>query len=110
MFNRKAIEYFKQLETKNGWDGKYATKKDGEYHISDLGYFVDYYEPNKNIVIEYDEPYHYYCDGKLRKKDVERMKEIISHLKCKFYRYDEKRKILEEYVNNMDKRDHNQQT
>jgi hypothetical protein len=97
MFNKKAIEYFKQLEIKNGWNGKYATKSDGEHHISNLGYFVDYYEPTLNMIIEYDESYHYYSDGQLRKKDTERMNEIISHLKCKFFRYDEKRKILKEY-------------
>lgn len=53
-FNKKSIEYFKSLEKENGWNGIYIGKNK-EYLIENLGYFVDYYEPNLNIVVEYDE-------------------------------------------------------
>lgn len=97
MFNKRAIEYFASLEKEKGWNGKYATKNDGEHYISKLGYFVDYYEPSHNIVVEYDEPRHYYAGGKLKLKDIKRMNEIVSFLHCKFYRYNEKEKTLIEY-------------
>jgi very-short-patch-repair endonuclease len=77
--------------------GSSFATKNGEFFVSDLGYFVDYYEPNLNIVIEYDEPKHYNVDNSLKKKDLIRMNEIKSKLKCKFYRYNEKLKELKEY-------------
>jgi hypothetical protein len=99
MFNKDAINYFSALETKRNWNGHYAAKESGEYYLQELGYFVDYYEPNLNVVIEYDEPRHYYADGELRPRDKKRMKEIISHLHCKFYRYNESKQQLTEYFN-----------
>ena len=54
----------------------------GEYHIKELGYWVDGYSKEKNIVIEYDEPHH----KRQSDKDVIREKEIIEHLNCEFIR------------------------
>lgn len=48
-------------------------------------YFVDYYIPELNVVIEYDEKHHY-PKGELRQKDVKRQKEIERRLRCKFVR------------------------
>lgn len=62
----------------------------GEHHIKELGYFLDYYEPNLNLVIEWDEPSHYYCGGKLTSKDKLRQEEIRHYLKCKFVRIKQK--------------------
>jgi len=95
-FNLNAINYFKKLELEFNWNGIYATKN-SEYFIESLGYFVDYYEPHLNIVVEYDEPRHYYANGTLKQKDIKRMEKIISKIDCKFYRYDEKRNLLKEY-------------
>ena len=67
LYNKKSCEYFQKMEKNKGWNGFYATKN-GEYFIKDLGYWVDYYEPNENIVIEWDEPSHYNVDGKLKKE------------------------------------------
>jgi hypothetical protein len=82
-------KYFSELEKKNNWDGIFYGKngKYRQYEIKHLGYFVDYYEPTHNIVVEYDEPRHYQ-NRNLRAKDVRRMKEIKDYLKCKFWRYD----------------------
>ena len=99
MFNKDAISYFSKLEAERNWNGYYATKNNGEYYLQELGYFVDYYEPKLNVVIEYDEPRHYYAGGELRPRDKKRMEEIISHLHCKFYRYDEPKQQLTEYFN-----------
>jgi hypothetical protein len=94
-FNKKSIEYFDILEKEKDWNGIYIGK-DKEYLIEGLGYFVDYYEPSLNIVVEYDEPRHY-INGELKEKDVKRMDEIKQCLGCKFLRYNEKKKELKEY-------------
>ena len=39
-------------------EGVYATNG-GEYYIKDLGYWLDYINFGKKIIIEYDEKYHY---------------------------------------------------
>ena len=54
----------------------------GEFYIKELGYWVDYYEPNLNIVIEYDE----FAHRRKQKKDVKRQQQIETLLKCKFVR------------------------
>lgn len=75
-------QYFDKLDKDRRWNGI------RQYFIEELGYFVDYYEPTHNIVVEYDEPRHY-KNGSLRPKDISRMNEIKSHLKCRFLRYNE---------------------
>lgn len=95
-FNLNACKYFDVLEKEKCWDGLYATKN-GEFFIKSLGYFVDYYEPKLNIVVEYDEPKHYNIDNSLKEKDVKRMNEIKFKLNCKFYRYNERLKEFKEY-------------
>ena len=95
-FNYTGCEYFKWLNMWNGWDGQYATKS-GEYFIKYLGYWVDYYEPKENIVIEWDEPTHYDINGNLKQKDIKRMDEIKKYLNCRFFRYNQKINELKEY-------------
>lgn len=83
-------QYFDQLERENGWFGN------RQHFVSHLGYFVDYYEPYYNIVVEYDEPRHY-RHGRLMAKDWVRMKQIKAYLGCEFWRYDAYRKTLIRY-------------
>ncbi len=52
----------------------------GEFHIKELGYWVDGYSKEKNIVIEYYEPFH----KKQKERDKRRKQEIINHLGCEF--------------------------
>ena len=40
---------------------------------------------------------HHFVGGKLSKKDIDRMEEIKQITGCKFYRYDERTKTLNEY-------------
>lgn len=96
-YNKRACEYFNEMERTRGWNGLYASKN-GEFFVKSLGYFVDYYEPTYNIIVEYDEPTHYNIDNTLKKRDNERMIEIIEYLHCKFLRYNERTKELKEYV------------
>ena len=58
----------------------------GEFHIKELGYWVDGYSPSKNIVFEFDEPSHFDKNGLLKKRDQIRQKEIEQYLKCIFIR------------------------
>ncbi len=99
-YNKLACEYFEWLNKWNNWNGLYATNG-GEYICK--GYFLDYYEPNLNIVIEWDEPNHY-KNGKLRKRDVNRQNIIIETLKCKFYRIKQTEGKINEFKKTMKNR------
>ena len=52
----------------------------GEFFIKELGYWVDAYDIDKNIVVEFNEKHHKYQ----KNKDENRRNEIIDFLKCKF--------------------------
>lgn len=93
---RREGEYFYRLEKFHGWDGIFYDKSGTQYLVEPLGYFVDYYEPNRNIVVEYDEPRHYQKQ-QLRLKDINRMTEIKGLLKCRFFRYNERDDVFIEY-------------
>jgi len=92
-YNLKSCKYFESLNSNRGWNLQYANNG-GEFFVKNLGYWVDGYDKNRNIVVEYDEPKHYDVDGNLRGKDVTRQREIIETLKCEFYRYNERLGIL----------------
>lgn len=65
-------------------------KNGGEFQ-TEIGYFVDGYDKERNIVVEYDEKKHY-KDAKnniLTDKDKKRQNAIIKLLKCDFYRFNE---------------------
>ena len=49
-------------------------------------YFIDWYIPELNIAIEYDEYHHVF----IREDDCRRQKEIEEELGCKFLRYSER--------------------
>lgn len=92
-YNKVACEYFTELNEEFGWNLQHALNG-GEFFIKELGYWVDAYDKNKNIVVEYDEARHYNIDGTLKEKDINRMINIINFLKCEFWRYDEQNKKL----------------
>lgn len=90
--NKNENKYFSKLELERGWDGIFHGKNEKmvQYHIKHLGYFPDYYEPNLNIIVEYDEIKHYKEDAlTLKDKDIYRQNQIIKHLQCRFFRYNE---------------------
>jgi len=65
---------------------------DGEFHVKELGYWVDGYDKQNNVVYEFDEKYHF--SEKQQKKDKIRQKEIMDLLNCKFVRIKKKRKLI----------------
>lgn len=84
LYNKTACEFFEQLNKELGWEGKHA-ENGGEVTIG--GFWVDYYEPNINLVIEWDERHHRY--EKKKKQDAYRAKYIIKKIGCKFLRIDQ---------------------
>ena len=87
-YNINACKIIDGYGKQNGYNFQHA-ENGGEFFIKKLGYWVDGYDKEKNVVIEYDESYH----GKQQKKDIRRMNEIIQHLKCKFMRMKENGEI-----------------
>lgn len=101
-YNINACKYFDAINEELGWNLQHALNG-GEFYIKELGYWVDAYDKNKNIVVEYDEPKHFNVDGSLKQKDVHRMINIINLLNCEFWRYDERNKkfckiCLQDYI------------
>jgi len=87
-YNPSSIPFIEQKAKELGITDLQHAENGGEYHIKELGYFVDGYSKEKNIVIEYDEPHHR-RKGNIT-KDTKREKEITEHLNCQFVRIKEK--------------------
>lgn len=83
-YNPKACQLFEQINNEMSWKGQHA-ENGGEFYIKELGYWIDYYEPNLNLVIEFDERQHI----RRIEKDKRRQKEIENYLKCTFIRIHE---------------------
>jgi len=79
-YNISSIPIIEQKAKELGIDDLQHAENGGEYHIKELGYWVDGYSKDKNIVIEYYEKNH----RKKIKKDVQRQTEITDLLGCKF--------------------------
>lgn len=82
-YNPLACKLFNLINEELQWNGVHA-ENGGEFFVTSLGYWVDYYEPNHNVVIEFDEKHH----EKLKNKsnDQKRQNRIMENLNCKFFR------------------------
>jgi len=84
-FNITACRVIEDYGKAHGY--KFQTAMNGgEYYIPELGYWVDGFDKEKNVVIDYyeDNHHHYTKDGKMKEKDIQRIDEITQHLNCKF--------------------------
>lgn len=81
-YNKNICRVFDEINQTLGWNGLHA-ENGGEHHLKILGYWLDYYEPTQNVVIEFYEKYHFTRSGQLEKDEVRR-KEITTELNCKF--------------------------
>jgi predicted RNA-binding Zn-ribbon protein involved in translation (DUF1610 family) len=79
-YNPNSIPIIEQKAKELGIADLQHAENGGEFFISELGYWVDGYSKEKNIVIEYYEPFH----SKQIEKDLKRQKEIEEFLKCEF--------------------------
>lgn len=84
-YNRSSIAVIEDYGKLWGYNFKHA-ENGGEYYIKELGYFIDAYDPDKNVVLEFDEKRHFDSDGNLKEKDIQRQAQIEKLLKCKFIR------------------------
>ncbi len=95
-YNPDACRFMDKLNDKFGWNLQHAMNG-GEIQV--VGYMLDGYDKNKNIIFEYDEPKHRTLSH--RKRDREREIRIIKVLSpSSFFRYDEKDKKLMEIIDN----------
>ena len=95
-YNPEACRVFDDLNRKNGWNLQHALNG-GECKV--CGYFLDAYDSEKNIVVEYDEPHHYCFGRKLKNKDSIRQSRIIERLNpTQFLRYDEEQQNLYDVI------------
>jgi hypothetical protein len=85
-YNKSSILVLETYAGRLGITDLQHAENGGEYHIKELGYWVDGYSKEKNIVLEYDEKYHYDKNDILKLKDQRRQKEIESYLNCIFIR------------------------
>ena len=89
-YNKDACKLFDELNRLRGWNGLHA-ENGGEFYID--GYWLDYYEPVHNIVIEFDEPRHKIPSH--AEKDRIRQEHVTKQLGCRFYRIDAENITLE---------------
>lgn len=86
-YNKKACDFFEGLNKNSEYKIQHA-ENGGEYYIKELGYWLDGYDKNKNIVYEWYEKFHFRY-GKLRERDIRRKDDIIKLLKCKVVGYND---------------------
>lgn len=79
-YNPSSIPIIEQKAKELGITDLQHAENGGEFYIKELGYWVDGYSKEKNIVIEYYEPFHY----KQIEKDLIRQEEIQRFMGCKF--------------------------
>jgi hypothetical protein len=80
-YNRKACEIIDEYGHRNEYNFIHAMNG-GEYYIKELGYWVDGYDIEKNVVVEYYENWHNFDNFRI--KGESRRIEIMEYLKCKF--------------------------
>lgn len=82
-YNKRSIKIIEEFGKKHGYIFKHA-ENGGEVFLKDLGYWLDAYDEQNNVVLEIYERQHY-RNGALRPRDIQRETEIKNLLKCKFY-------------------------
>lgn len=87
-YNKNSISVIESIGEEHGWNLQHA-ENGGEVYVD--GYWLDGYDKDNNVVVEYDESRHYKdpYNNILIDKDIIRQNYIIEHLQCDFYRYNE---------------------
>ena len=85
-YNKNACKIFDEIMLKENIFIQHAMNG-GEFHIKELGYWVDGYDKENNTVYEFDEKHH--NKTKQKEKDKIRQQEIEKFLGCKFIRIKE---------------------
>lgn len=93
-YNTKACEVFNFINEKLNWNGVHG-KNEKEKRIE--MFFLDYYYPDLNVVIEWDEKHH--KKNKEQIKDLRKQTIIMKILNCEFYRIDDISKKIKKIDN-----------
>ena len=88
-FNLEACNVFNVINQKLNWNGQHG--KNGSEKNVDV-FLLDYYEPNLNLVIEWDEKHH--KKPSRHKADWIKQKIVLETLNCEFYRVDDVTKTI----------------
>ena len=80
-YNPNACLLIEEYGKQHGYNFQHA-ENGGEYHVKELGYWVDGYDKEKNVVIEVDEKRHL----SHKEKDLQRQQDIENLLHCTFIR------------------------
>lgn len=91
-YNPDSIPKIDSFGKENGYNFQHALNG-GEVQIPNTRYFVDGYDSEKNVVVEYDEHHHFDKNGNLKQKDVFRQNKIIEEINCMFIRINYKNEI-----------------
>lgn len=83
-YNPRACEVFNFINQKLQWNGLHA--KNEKEQLVDV-FFLDYYDPSLNVVIEWDEKHH--RKPSRHKSDWIKQKIVMDSIGCEFYRIDE---------------------
>lgn len=94
--NPTACQFIEKYGIENGYSFQHGMNG-GEVYFPEVGAFVDGYDKTRNVVFEYDEKHHFDSAGGLKEKDLNRMKDLIKNIGCKVIRYNESKKIIQEY-------------
>ena len=92
-YNENSIPIIENYGKENGYNFQHATNG-GEVQV--IGYFVDGYDKEKNVVIEYYEKWH----KRQIERDERRKQEIVDFLNCKFIILKETKVGYDEYIYN----------
>lgn len=84
-YNKNSIKIIEEYGKLHNFNFQHA-ENGGEFYIKELGYWVDGYDKENNVIIEIDECHHYDPNGNLKQKDLIRQYEIEKLLNCKFIR------------------------
>lgn len=84
-YDRESIQILEAFGKSTGLNLQHA-ENGGEVYLTGLGYYLDGYDKEQNIVVEIDEPFHFRKEMVLLAKDQRRHLDIQQKLRCKIYR------------------------
>jgi len=91
LYNKNSIPIIEKFGKDNGFNFQHA-ENGGEIFLEDIFVWVDAYDKEKNVVLEFYEKEHKYR----KEKDKKRVKKIVKYLKCKLFIIHESG-LIEEY-------------
>lgn len=81
-YNLTACKVFDEINEGLGLSGRHGTNG-GEFFVNGLGYWLDFYDKEVNVVIEYHERHH--KRKKIQKRDERREREVKKVLGCRYF-------------------------